>query len=94
MAMNNTILLAKEIMIYVPRMRSSFKRGKKSKRQVETIEGFSIQEDQEFIQQRNQAEEAIQVVDAGQRPQRATPRCSDCHIIGHKRLQCPQRKHR
>jgi hypothetical protein len=67
-------------------------------RQIESIEGFSIQEGQEFIQRRNQAGEAIQsipteqVVDAEQRPQRAPPRCSDCHILGHRRLQCLQRK--
>ncbi|KAG2000781.1 hypothetical protein GB937_010846 [Aspergillus fischeri] len=71
---------------------------KQSKGQIETAEGFSIQEGQGFIQHRNQADEAIptvsteQAVDAEQRPKRAPPRCSDCHIIGYRRLQCPNCK--
>ena len=41
--------------------------------------------------------EAIPTVSAKPAPEveyhsiRAPPRCSDCHIIGHKRNQCPNR---
>jgi hypothetical protein len=98
MAMNNAILLAKENRDLRAAHEKQLQKRKQSRRQIEAAEGFSIQEGQEFIQQRNQAAEAIptiptdQAVDAEQHPQRAPPRCSDCHIIGHKRLQCPQRK--
>lgn len=52
-----------------------------------------------LVQSRNQAEEAIQTGPILQEPEpnisqrrvRAPPRCSDCHMIGHKRLQCPNR---
>jgi hypothetical protein len=98
MAMNNAILLAKENRDLRAAHEKQLQNRKRSRRQIEAAEGFSIQEGQEFIQQRNQAAEAIptipteQAVNAEQRPQRAPPRCSDCHILGHKRLQCPQRK--
>jgi hypothetical protein len=98
MAMNNAILLAKENQDLRAAHEKQLQNRKRSRRQIEAAEGFSIQEGQEFIQQRNQAAEAIptvpteQAVVAEQRPQRAPPRCSDCHILGHKRLQCPQRK--
>jgi hypothetical protein len=98
MAMNNAILLAKENQDLRAAHEKQLQNRKRSRRQIEAAEGFSIQEGQEFIQRRNQADEAIpsipteQAVDAEQRPQRAPPRCSDCHILGHKRLQCPQRK--
>jgi hypothetical protein len=98
MAMNNAILLAKENCDLRAAHKKQLQNRKQSRRQIEAAEELSIQEGQEFIQQRNQAAEAIltipteQVVDAEQRPQRAPPRCSDCHILGHKQLQCPQRK--
>jgi hypothetical protein len=92
MAMNNAILLAKENCDLRTAHEKQLQNRKQSRRQIEATEGFSIQEGQEFIQQRNQANEAIQAVDTEQCPQQAPLRCSDCHIIGHKQLQCPQRK--
>jgi len=98
MAMNNTILLAKENQDLRATHEKQLQNKKRSRRQIETAEGFSIQEGQEFIQQRNQADEAIltipteQAADTEQHPQQAPPRCSDCHILGHRRTQCPQRK--
>jgi hypothetical protein len=97
MAMNNAILLAKENHDLRAAHEKQLQNRKRSRRQMEAAEGFSIQEGQEFIQRRNQADEAIptipteQAVDAEQRPQRAPPRCSDCHILGHRRNQCPNR---
>jgi hypothetical protein len=98
MAMNNAVLLAKENQDLCATHEKQLQNRKRSRRQIEAAEGFSIQEGQEFIQQQNQAAEAIptiapeQVVDIERRPQWAPPRCSDCHILGHRRLQCPQRK--
>jgi hypothetical protein len=97
MAMNSAILLAKENQDLRAAHEKELQKKKRSRRQIETAAGFSIQEGQEFIQSRNQAAEAIptvsteQAADAQQRPKRAPPRCSDCHIIGHRRLQCPSR---
>ncbi len=98
MAMNNAALLAKENHDLRAAHEKHLQKQKRSRRQIETAVGLSIQEGQEIIQRRDQAAEAIptippeQVVDTEQRPQRAPPRCSDCHILGHRRLQCPQRK--
>ncbi|KAG2001081.1 hypothetical protein GB937_010526 [Aspergillus fischeri] len=89
MAMNHAIILRKENHNLRAAHEKQLQNRKRSRRQIESTEGFSIQEGQEFIQQRNQANEAIQAGDTEQRPQWAPPRCSDCHIIGHKRLQCP-----
>lgn len=74
MAINNTILLRKEVQNLRAAHEKQLQKRKRSRRQIEAIEGFSIQEGQEFIQHRNQADEAIppipreQVVDAEQRP--------------------------
>lgn len=98
MAMNNAALLAKENHDLHAAHEKHLQKQKRSRQQIETTVGLSIQEGQEIIQHRDQATEAIptippeQVVDTEQRPQRAPPRCSDCHILGHRQLQCPQRK--
>jgi hypothetical protein len=74
MVMNNAILLAKENQDLCATREKQLQKRKRSRRQIEAIEGFSIQEGQEFIQRRNQADEAIpsipteQVVDAEQCP--------------------------
>jgi hypothetical protein len=74
MAMNNAILLAKENCDLRAAHEKQLQKRKRSRRQIEAVEGFSIQEGQEFIQRRNQAAEAIptvhmdQAVDAEQRP--------------------------
>ena len=78
-------------------MRSSSKRrGDLGDRLM--LEGLSIQEGQNLVQSRNQMEEFTQTVstepvaEAQQRPTRAPPpRCSDCHTLEHRRLQCPNR---
>ena len=97
MAMNNAILLAKENQDLRTAHEKQLQKKKQSRQQIDTEEGFSIQEGQEFIQRRNQTDEAIptvsteQAVEAEQHPKRAPPRCSDCHVLGHRRLQCPNR---
>jgi hypothetical protein len=87
MAINNTILLRKEVQDLCAAHEKQLQKRKRSRRQIEATEGFSIQEGQEFIQHRNQADEAIpsipreQVVDAEQRPQRAPPHAAATAIF-------------
>jgi hypothetical protein len=56
MAMNNAILLAKENHDLSAAHEKQLQNKKRSKRQIDSIEGFSSQEGQKFIQQRNQAD--------------------------------------
>jgi hypothetical protein len=71
------------------------KEKKKSKRQITHTEGFSIQEAREYIQHKNKVKKAQDtiLVDQELSPIRqrvqAPPRCSDCHILGYTRRQCP-----
>ncbi|RJE22627.1 Pogo transposable element [Aspergillus sclerotialis] len=64
-----------------------------STRQRHMPEGYTIQEGQEGFQRENEASEVLadQKSSAEQSRLRAPPRCSDCHILGHRRLQCPNR---
>ena len=58
-------------------------------------EGLSIQEGQDLIEHSNEAVEVsttvpIQPALTENQPSKHAPsQCSDCHIIGHRRLQCP-----
>jgi hypothetical protein len=58
-------------------------------------EGLSIQEGQDLIEHSNEAVEASTTAPTqpalteNQPSKHAPPWCSDCHIIGHRRLQCP-----
>lgn len=96
-AMNSAILLAKENQDLRAAHEKQRQKGKRSNRQIAHTEGLSIQEAQELIQHKNETQEtqgALPVESASstvQRPVRAPPRCSNCHVIGHKRLQCPNR---
>jgi exonuclease V gamma subunit len=49
MAMNNAILLAKENRDLCAAHEKQLQNRKRSRRQIEAVEGFSIQEGQEFI---------------------------------------------
>jgi hypothetical protein len=63
MVMNNAVLLAKENHDLHTAHEKQLQNKKRSRRQIERTEGFSIQKGRELIQQRNQADEAIQAVD-------------------------------
>ena len=97
MAMNSAILLAKENQDLRATNEKRRQKRRRSTRQIAHTEGLSIQEGQELLQHGNEAREVLNSVpagpalEAGQRPVRAPPRCSDCHNIGHRRLQCPNR---
>ena len=97
MAMSSAIILAKENQDLRIAHEKQVQKRKRSNKQIAIQEGLSIEEGQSLLECRNQAEEAIPappaepVPEAERRPVRAPPKCSDCHIIGHKRLQCPNR---
>ena len=97
MAMNSGIILAKENQDLQAAHEKHIQKRKRSTKQIAVQEGLSIQEGQGLLQSRNQADEAVSTIPAEsapvaeRRPVRAPPRCSDCHNIGHRRLQCPSR---
>ena len=96
-AMNGGILLAKENQDLRAAHEKKVKKKKCSTKQIAIQEGLSIQEGRSLLQSRSQVEETIAPVpaetasEAEQRRVRAPPRCSDCHVVGHRRLQCPNR---
>jgi len=93
--MNSAILLAKENQDLQAAHEKQQQKGRQSNWQIAHTEGLSIQEAQELIQHKNETQEtqgALPVESASstvQHPVQVPPRCSDCHVIGHKRLQCP-----
>ena len=95
MAMNSAVLLAKENEDLCIAHEKQTQKKKHSNRQIAIQEGLSIEEGQSLLESRNQAEEAIPAppaepaLEAEQHSVQAPPQCSDCHIIGHKQLQCP-----
>ena len=94
MAMNSATILAKENHDLQAANEKKQQKRKHSNRQIAYIGGLSVQEAHGIIQSENNAQEASTTVPGGpasatnQPPVRAPPRCSDCHIIGHRRLQC------
>ena len=97
MAMNSTTILTKENHDLRAANEKQQQKRKRSNRQIAYTGGLSIQEAQGLIQHEDEAQEASTAISDGpasaasQPSVRAPPRCSDCHIIGHKRLQCPNR---
>ena len=97
MAMYSAILLAHENQELQASHEKKLQKGRRSRKQIATEEGLSVQEGRDLIQGRSQMEEAIPTVSTEPAPAaerhhtQAPPRCSDCHIIGHRRLQCPNR---
>ena len=96
-ALNEALIARHEIREIKASNEKQLQKRKRSRKQIATEEGLSIQEGQSLLQSRNQVEEAIHTVSAEPAPEaeyhsiRAPPRCSDCHIIGHIRNQCPNR---
>lgn len=97
MAMNSAVILAKENQDLRAAHEKQIQKRKRSNRQIASQAGLSIEEGQSLLQSRNQIEEATSTVpaesmyEAERRTAQAPPKCSDCHIIGHKRLQCSNR---
>ena len=97
MAMNSATILTKENHDLQAANEKLQQKRKCSNRQIAYTGGLSIQEAQGLIQHEDEAQEASTAISdrsasaASQSSVRAPPRCSNCHIIGHKRLQCPNR---
>src|SRR5699024_2432031 len=97
MAMNNAVLLAKENQDSRAAHEKQLQKRTRFRKQIAVKEGLSIQEGREQLLSENRADEAMSTAPAEPAPEaerrsvRAPPRCSDCHIIGHRRLQCPNR---
>ncbi|ODM20017.1 hypothetical protein SI65_05003 [Aspergillus cristatus] len=97
MAMNSATILAKENHDLRAANERQQQKRKRSNRQIAYTGGLSVQEAHGIIQSENNAQEASTTIPGGpasatnQPPVRAPPRCSDCRIIGHRRLQCPNR---
>jgi len=97
MAMNSAAILTKENHDLRAANERQQQKRKRSNRQIAYTGGLSVQEAHGIIQSENNAQEASTTMPGGpasatnQPPVRAPPRCSDCRIIGRRRLQCPNR---
>ena len=95
MAMNSATILAKENHDLQAANERQQQKRKQSNRQIAYTGGLSVQEAHGIIQSENNAQEASTTIPGGpasatnQPSVQAPPQCSDCHIIGHRRLQCP-----
>lgn len=95
MALNETILLEKEVHDLWATHEMQVQKRKRSRRQLATTKGLSVQKCQQLLQHENKAQKTQNTQPTEPAPAavehrvRAPPRCSDCHIIGHRRLQCP-----
>ena len=76
-------------------MRKQQQKRKRSNRQIAYTGDLSIQEAQNLIQHEDEAQEVSTTGSVGAASTASQPSiqastwCSDCHIIDHKRLQCP-----
>ncbi|KAI9041941.1 Pogo transposable element [Aspergillus affinis] len=95
--LNELILAREEIHELRASHEKKLQKRKHSTRQLAITEGSAIQEGLERFQRENEVDEAQNTLpldpalSAGRPRVRAPPRCSDCHILGHRRLQCPNR---
>ena len=93
--MNEAIITRHELREIRASHEKHLQKRKRSRKQIATEEGLSIQEGQSIIQDKNQPDEAIPTASVDPAPvveyrsTRAPPRCSDCNILGHKRTHCP-----
>lgn len=97
MVLNSAIILAKENQDLQAAHAKQLQKRERSKQQMAAAGGLSIQEDQQLLQHENEVQDDQDAQPTEPAPAaikqriRAPPRCSDCHVIGHKRLQCPSR---
>ncbi|KAI9045201.1 Pogo transposable element [Aspergillus affinis] len=95
--LNELILAREEIHELRLSHEKKLRKRRRSTRQLAITEGSAIQEGLERFQRENEVNEAQNTLPLDPalpavRPRvRAPPRCSDCHILGHRRSQCPNR---
>lgn len=100
--MNSAAILAKELADLKQQNKKEKRKSKRSRCQMTPNEGLSIQEGRDLIQQRNEygneQGNAVEAIPDSSAPialnarKRAPPTCSDCHIKGHIRKNCPTRE--
>jgi hypothetical protein len=96
LAMHSAVILAHENQELRAANEKQIQKRKKSKKQLPHAGSLTIEEGAQLLQDAQMADEAIEgaiqqeASDALNTRQRAPPRCSNCHLIGHKRTQCMQ----
>jgi hypothetical protein len=96
LAIHSAVILAQENQELRAANKKQVKNSKRSKKQIPYQGSLTIKEGAQLLQDAQVAdkamEEAIQqeASDALNMRQHAPPRCSNCHLIGHKRTQCMQ----
>jgi hypothetical protein len=94
--MHGAVILARENQELRAANEKQVKNSKRSKKQMPHQGSLTIEEGAQLLQAAQMADEAMEEVnlpeasDALNTRQRAPPRCSNCHLIGHKRTQCMQ----
>lgn len=97
LAMNSAVILGKENRELRAANERQKQKRRRSNKQISHTGGLSLQEARDLIESRNQVPEApvasgVETAAPASPPRtRAPTRCSDCRIIGHRRLQCPNR---
>jgi hypothetical protein len=97
MAIHSAVILARENQDLQAANEKQVKISKRSKKQIPHQGSLTIEEGAQLLQAAQVADKAMEEVnlpeasDALNTQQRAPPRCSECHVIGHKRTQCAQR---
>lgn len=97
MIISNAALLAKENQNLRASHEKQLQKRKRSDRQISRTKSLSVQEARNLIQHENMIEEAqnVESIESASatnyRAVRASSRCSNCHIIEHRRLQCSNR---
>ena len=97
LSLQSNAILLKEIRDLRAENETKKQKRKKTTQRVAQTEDFTGQEARESMNQANEASNttpAEPTTSTSQPTTRAPPRCSDCHQVGHKRTQCPDRSYR
>jgi hypothetical protein len=97
LSLHSNAILLKEIRDLRAENETQKQKRKKTTQRVAHTDGFTGQEARESMNQADEAPNttpAEPAASASQPITRAPPRCSDCHQVGHKRTQCPDRSKR
>jgi hypothetical protein len=95
LALNSAILLTKENQDLRTAIEQESHKRKRSTRMVKSTGSLTAEEAQRLIGSQNEALEGDpgpstrSAAETSQPRKRAPPTCSNCHIMGHNRLQCP-----
>jgi hypothetical protein len=94
LAMHSAVILATENRDLRAANEKQQQKRTRSKKQLSHTGSLIVEEGRQLLQTAQEAvivAEEVNRQEASQGPQRAPPRCSECHVVGHRRNQCPQR---